>query len=95
MMSYAPVKVECKHRRLHQVFGDHVVEHRHHLVDRDGRVAHTKDPIELGSDESNAWLFRSLSKRLILDGHVSNLKREKEMQSSPILAVFFLFFFYK
>ena len=65
------VQVEREHR-IHQTLLDHVVEHRHDAIDRDGWEAQTENTIEFGGDERDSRLLYGFGERLVLNVSASD-----------------------
>lgn len=63
---WVTVQVEAEHR-VNETLLDHVVEHRHDAIDRDGWEAETEDTVEFGSNERDSRLLQGLRERLVLD----------------------------
>ena len=73
MVMHLPVQVEPKHRIVHQILCDHVIEHRGYPINRDGGIAHPKNAIKLCSNKGDAGLFDGFTKSLANHSYTSNL----------------------
>lgn len=82
-------QVESKLGLIQKLLVQHVVEGGNHLVHRDGVVSKTQDTIKATESESQARLFGSLSKVLVLDLEVADLQgilRDKAAQTARAVA---------
>ena len=71
-----PVQVEGEDGLGHEPLTDSVVEGGDHPINRDLLVAHSQDTVKLGSHEGDTRLLGGLSKRLFLDGDITNLQTQ-------------------
>ena len=75
-----PVEPERENGLLDQALSDHVLEHGHDSLDRDGRVGHAKDAVELAGDEHQAGLLDRFGERLVHHlntGDAQNVSRQE------------------
>ena len=75
--SALPVKIEGKNRNRHDLFINHVVEHRDNPILGDAGKTHAEDAIILGIDERFPGLFNGLAKFLVSHDNVGNLVKQR------------------
>ena len=68
-----PVKPESKDSRFHNSFVHHLLEHRFHLVHRNGRPRHSQNSVKLCRNECYSRLVCGFGKRLTFHSQPSNL----------------------